>query len=115
VFTPYNPEGICIGLTHASLEINAGYFPRRGYGRGKDFARRKKNSSAPSEQRQKIQFLLQNRLASPRSGRARRKIFQLAVKLYPLRESFSSGNRTEPPRHCLASLGNLAEKYPPHF
>jgi len=31
-----------------------------------------------AEQRQKIQFLLQNRLASPRSGRAKRFFFQLA-------------------------------------
>jgi len=30
-------------------------------------------------ERQKIQFLLQNRLASPRSGRAKRFFFQLAV------------------------------------
>jgi len=32
-----------------------------------------------AEQRQKIKFLLQNRLTSPRKGRANKDIFQLAV------------------------------------
>jgi len=32
------------------------------------------------------------------------------VKLYPLREPFSSGKQTDPPRHCLASLGNTKER-----
>jgi len=52
--------------------------------------------------------------ARPPRGRAEQRFqiakFLLAVKLYPLREPFSSGKQTDPPRHCLAPLGNTKEK-----
>ena len=60
-----------------------------------------------AEQRQKIQFLLQNRLASPRRGRANKDISQLAERagFEPAKEDFPlnclAGNRLQPTRPPL--------------